>query len=447
MTDLRLTNAPYGPARMCVPGRDFVLRIAGVMKAHAPSRPSLLAACLAALLLTAAGGTRNAQAATKHKHHKKAVHHKGHAPSGGGSAAEPESGGTEESAEPSGGSTGASSESSESRPAAEPEAAPSGSEEAAPAPKRKKVKVEGETAAEEPPSAPSGLPWLDISIGVAGYNRNFTFHQDADPPGSQLNPYALPFWPVGLVNGVVYLEPLASALGNLGIEGHAMQGFGVSSKFSNSSTSFTSTVHDYSGGLRYRFPFGDGNWIFVSGRYGEDAFTFNGQNRASLRTPDTIYHYARPGVGLRLLLNPDLSLDLGAGYRAVLNSAGPQISGSQFLPHLTTAGADASVDLTYAFSDIYALRAGVEWRRYWYDFHARAGDTYLVGGGIDQSFLFSVSLVLTIGGSSHAEAEAAPAPAKAKPAKAKTDEGGESGGSSDEGSSDSGSKSGGGDEP
>jgi len=419
------------------------------MTAHAPSRSSLFSAFLAVLLLTAAGGTRDAQAAAKRKHHKKAVHHKGHAPSGGAteSSPEPASGGSEESAEPSGG--GSSESSSESHPAAEPEASSGGSEEAAPAPapKRKKVKVEGEAAA-EPPSAPSGLPWLDVSIGIAGYNRNFTFNQDIDPQGTKLNPYSLPFWPVGVVHGVLYLEPLADALSNLGVEGHFMQGFGVTSKVSSNSTSFTSTVHDYSGGLRYRFPFGAGNDIFISGRYGEDAFTFNGQNRPSLRTPDTIYHYARPGIGLRLALSPDLSLDLGAGYRAVLNKAGPQITSSQFMPHLTTAGADANVDLTYAFSDIYAVRAGIEWRRYWFDFHAKAGDMFLVGGGIDQSFLFSASLVLTLGGSSHAEAEAeaAPAPSKAKPAKAKTDEGGESGGS-DEGGGDSGSKSGGSDEP
>jgi hypothetical protein len=416
------------------------------MTAHARSRSSLISAFLAALLLTTAGASHDAQAA-KRKHHKKAVHHKGHAPSGGGSAASPEPSGGEDTNEPSGSSSGGSSESSsESRSTAEPESGSSGGEEAAPPPKRKKVKVEGEAAAEEAPSAPSGLPWLDVSIGVAGYNRNFSFNQDADPDGSKLNPYSLPFWPVGVVHGVLYLEPVADALSNLGIEGHFMQGFGVSSKFTNSTNSFTSTVHDYSGGLRYRFPFGEGNDLYISGRFGEDAFTFNGQNRPSLRTPDVIYRYARPGIGFRFALGPVAWLDLAAGYRAVTNSAGKQITSSQFLPHLTTAGADASVDLTYAFSDIYALRVGVEWRRYWFDFHARAGDMYLVGGAIDQSFLFSASLVLTLGGSSHAEAEAEPAPAKAKAAKPKADEGGESGGS-DEGSSDSGSTSGGSDEP
>lgn len=403
---------------------------------------------LATLLLvtfTVGLGAGPAQAAKHKKHHKRS------APSHGGKAAAPDSG--DDSGDSGAGSAGSSSSSGSSsdssdstRPTAEPESSSSGgSDEAAPPAKRKKtVKMQDEATAEAP-SAPSGLPWLDLSLGLAIFNRNLTFHQDADPPGNQLNPYSLPAWPVGVLDGVLYLEPVASALGNLGLEGHAMQGFGVSSKFSNSSTSFSSTVHDYSGGIRYRFPFGVSNLVFISGRYGEDAFTFNGTNRSSLRTPDTIYHYGRAGLGVQWALGSAASLSLGAGYRLVTNKGGPQISG-QFFPRLAVAGADAQAALTYAFSDVYALRAGIDWRRYWFDFHVRNGDNFLVGGAVDQSFLFSVSLVLTIGGTPHAEAEAEPAPAKAKPAKAKpnSDDSGSSEGGSDD--SDSGKKSGGSDD-
>ncbi len=412
------------------------------MTAHLSHR-SWLSAVLAILISTSLGAGHPAHAAKK-KHHKK------HAPSGKTQkSSAPDTGAeTEESPEPSSSSSssssGGSSESSEeSKPARETESSSGGGEEAAPAPKRKKVKMEGEAAAQEP-TAPSGLPWLEISIGIAGMNRNLSFHQDADPVGNQLNPYSLPFWPVGVASAVFYLEPLIEPLGNLGFEFQGMQGFGVSSKFSNSSSSYSSTVHDYSGGARYRFPFGAANAFHISARYGEDAFTFSGAMRGALRTPDTIYHYARPGIGLRLALDPSWSLDLGGGYRYITNKGGPQISGS-FFPRLAVAGADANVAITYAFSDIYALRGGIDWRRYWYDFHSRMGDTFVAGGAVDQSFLFSLSLVLTLGSSAHAEAEAAPAPAKGKADKAKSDDGGgESGGGSDEGGGDGGGKKSGG---
>ncbi len=401
------------------------------------TRSASVSTVLAVFLLTSFGVLHDAQAAKRKKHHK------GHAPSGGKASA-PDTG--DES--PSGGESesGAAPEAAERKPAPEPEAAPPAEDDSGGGKHKKKIKMEGE--ASSGPTASSGLPWLDLSLGVSLYNRNLSFHQDADPQGSQLSPYSLPAWPVGQLSAVLYLEPLVAALGNLGLEAHAMQGFGVSSKFNSSSNSFTSTVHDYSGGARYRFPFGSGNAFFVSARYGEDAFTFHGSNRTTLLTPDTIYHYLRGGLGVQWALGPSTSLSAGAGYRYVTNKAGPYITGA-FFPRLAVAGADAQVALTYAISDIYALRAGVDWRRYWFDFHVRQGDNYLVGGAVDQSFLFTVSLVLTIGGSSgeHAEAEEAPAKKPDKATKPKSDEGGDSGGSggsdSDEGTS---HKSGGGDD-
>ena len=151
------------------------------MTGHHSPRSSLISALLTTLLavfiLTALGAFHDAQAAKRKRHHKR------HAPAAAGTSAAPEAG--EESAEPTGGGT--SAEPSESKPP-EAEPAPSSSDEAAPPPKSKKVKMEGEAAAEESPSAPSGLPWLELSIGVAGYNRNLSFHQDGDPQNNQLNP-------------------------------------------------------------------------------------------------------------------------------------------------------------------------------------------------------------------------------------------------------------------
>ena len=91
------------------------------------------------------------------------------------------------------------------------------------------------------------------------------------------------------MNAVAYLEPLVGGLiGNLGVEAHAMLGLGVSSKLSSNTTSYSSTVHDFSGGARYRFPFGVASDLFLSATYGEDAFTFNGAQ--PLRSADAGHH-------------------------------------------------------------------------------------------------------------------------------------------------------------
>jgi hypothetical protein len=325
------------------------------------------------------------------------------------------------------------------------------SEEAAPAkaapPPKGKIKMESEAAPEESaPATPSGLAWLDLSVGGGGLNRSLTFHEDADAPGNRLQTYQLPFGPAAVAQGIIYpFDPLVGGLlGNWGFEGRAMIGF-ISSNLT-SGGSFSNTVHDFSGGTRFRFPFGGSHDIYLSGRYGEDAFTFNAMStaqRATLRTPDTIYHYLRVGAGLQLGLSGGLSMEINGGYRYVTNRAGSQIT-TAFFPHLTVAGADAEVTFGYAFNELYGLRAGVDWRRYWYAMNSKPTDNFLVGGAVDQSFTFSLSLVFTLGSAPKvAEAEEAPAPSKAKKSKP-ADEGGgsEEGG----GGEDAGDTSGGGGE-
>ena len=63
-------------------------------------------------------------------------------------------------------------------------------------------------------------------------------------------------------------------------------------------------------------------------------------SRANLDIPDTIYRYVRPGVGARFELPADLSLNLNAGYRYILNGGG-QIK-DVFFPHLSVGGFDVS---------------------------------------------------------------------------------------------------------
>jgi len=66
-------------------------------------------------------------------------------------------------------------------------------------------------------------------------------------------------------------------------------------------------------------------------------------------------------------------------------------------------------------------RVGFDYRRYFYTFHSKAMDTYIVGGGIDQTYAGSLSLAITLGGSDHPSSSSsssseddAPKPKKSK---------------------------------
>jgi hypothetical protein len=304
---------------------------------------------------------------------------------------------------------------------AEAEAPPKPKEEAAEeaqAPKKKRKPKMEEPPPEEAatPRAPSGLPWFDFELGVGGLNRSLSYNENVGR--ILLLPYSVPAGPIAVANVVVYpLDPLfGGAIGNIGGEIEIQQGF-ISSTLTvpvtmngmttNVNTTYKNVVHDYAGGGRYRFPFGGSNDFYLSFTGGEDAFTFTGSNRPSLFIPDTIYHYVRPGLGAHFLLANVFTVAFSGGYRAVLNAAGPQISDPQIglFPHLTVAGADAQVVRGYRLGQMFEVRAGVEWRRYWFNMHSQAADLMknnvaIAGGMVDQSFAFTARIALLIGASS-----------------------------------------------
>jgi hypothetical protein len=283
------------------------------------------------------------------------------------------------------------------KPKAEP-AAESSETPAAEAPAHGKKKPKMETPPEETaePGARTTLPWIDIFAGVGGLNRNLSYHQDIS--ATRLFPYSLGLGPV--VTGKLVFYPLQAflpgTLDGLGVEAGIEQAF-VSSSQTAGGNSFTNVVHDFDGGLRYRIPFGLGNDLYFSATGGEHAFTFNGANRGTLNIPDTIYHYARPGAGVRFVLPSNFSVSVAAGYRYVFNKAGTQIS-DNFFPRLTVMGADAEVELGYAINQNFEVRAGTEWRRYWFNMHSQAGDKYITGGAVDQYFTFTAGLAFLYGG-------------------------------------------------
>ena len=265
--------------------------------------------------------------------------------------------------------------------------------------KRRRFRME-EAPPEEAPeeaaarSLPPGDPWLDLELGVGGLNRSLTFDQTGAPPGSKpLRSYSLGLAPLGVARLVGY-PWMSGKVGNFGVEATIQQAFGISPTVPNVGT-FHSSVHEYAGGLRYRVLFATADDVFFSLTVGEDAFTFNGPNRSMLALPDTVYRYTRVGMGMHLTISDGIGISFGGGYRHINNSGGTQIS--QGFPHLTVAGADANLVARYALSEMFELRAGLEWRRYWFAPHSQIGDLGFANSGVDQSFVFTAGIAVLLG--------------------------------------------------
>ena len=264
--------------------------------------------------------------------------------------------------------------------------------------------VREEASAASPPG--SVPPTFDAFIAPTGTNRALAYHQDVSPMG--MRPYSLPLAAATALHVVWYpISALSSGpIQHLGVEAAIEQAFGLRSEAGTDGSAlagriFGNSVHDYAGGLRYRIPFGDGSQVWMSGTVGEHAFVFTSPSdcsdcRAMLHIPDTVYRYGRPGIGVRLELPADFSLTLGAGYRYIFNAGGTHLD--SYFPHRTVGGLDAEVALGYRVTPMLEIRGSGQLRRYFYDMHSKAGDTFLAGGAIDQYWTVALGMAFLLGG-------------------------------------------------
>ncbi len=261
-------------------------------------------------------------------------------------------------------------------------------------------------------SPPSAYPVFEVSGSGTGTNRQYVYNQQI----SGLRNHTLPLGPALVVDGVWY--PLGSVapgpLEHLGIQAALEQEFGIQSSIAGGQT-YANKVHEYEGGLRYRIPFGESQ-AWVSGSGGEHAFVFTGRSAGGLNVPDTIYRYARAGVGARFAITSGVTLGFGAGYRYIFNGAGVQFK--DLFPHATVAGVDAEAAVSVRIMEGLQVRVIAEMRRYFSSMHSVAADSFKAGGAVDQYLTFGIGLTYAYGGTSgstvaSAEEEQAPAPKKA----------------------------------
>jgi hypothetical protein len=303
--------------------------------------------------------------------------------------------------------------------------------------KKKKLKMDG-TAGDAGPQeeAPEVVPpAFDIQAGVRAISRTLGYHQDASMPG--LRTYSI--FPAPAVFSQIVLYPIGfftdGFAKDIGFEASAEQAFGVSSSLpamnGMPAQKFGTTIHEFGGGLRYRIPWGPGHYFYASVTGGEHAFTFSSTStgdRHVLDIPDTIYRYARPGIGLHFEAVPGVfSLTLSAGYRYIFNKGGQ--FHDQFFTHATVNGVDAQLTLAYRFNSWFEVRAMGDIRRYFSSMNCFGGTDaggnainqcspqFTAGGAIDQYISGTGMVAFTWGGSetkTAEEAEAPPPPPKRK---------------------------------
>lgn len=280
----------------------------------------------------------------------------------------------------------------------EPETAESEAEAPAPALQKKRQPIKAD--ADASPAAPV-LPTFEIAgAPLAGLNRSLTFAGQRtnmiNPGENNMRPYALGYGPSATLKLVWY--PFAAmthgGAANIGLEAGLEQGFFIQTSIGGDdpmlpNATFGTTVHEYQAGARYRIPFGAGHQVWFSLTGGEHAFLFTSSSdcalttpntcRPNLNSPDTIYRYVRPGIGLRLELPSNFALAATVGYRQTFGGAGSQFA--DYFPHHTAYGLDASAYLGYRVIPNIEIRLGGEVRRYGFEMNSTTEDVQAVMAG------------------------------------------------------------------
>jgi hypothetical protein len=308
--------------------------------------------------------------------------------------------------------------------------------------KKKKVRMEGEGETVEEEAAEVIPPTFEFQLGPRLISRSLAYNQDASSPG--LRAYKLFPGPAIFASLVWYpLGPFTDGPAkNIGFEGAVEQAFFVSSSVAPGGpgqpfpmgAKFSTSIHEFAGGARYRVLFGAGNYFWGALTGGEHAFTFHTvnttdptMNRGQLDIPDTVYRYLRPGVGIHFELPAQLSLTLSGGFRWVFNKGGQ--FHDDFFKHSTVNGVDAQLTAGYRISSMLEARLSGDFRRYFSSMNCFGGldaggqainqcdVRFTAGGAVDQYIAGTLMLAITLGGTEvkmPEEAEEAPPPPKRK---------------------------------
>jgi len=304
--------------------------------------------------------------------------------------------------------------------------------------KKKKTRLEGEGDVVEEEAAEVMPSTFDFYAGPSFIHRSLDYHQDRSSPG--LRPYSLGAGPSVVASIIWYpMGPFTDGpLKGLGVEGHIEQAFLISSSLPPDSNGvvqkFGTSIHEFSGGARFRIPFGGGQYFWGSLTGGEHAFTFKSTDTGDRRTldiPDTIYRFIRPGVGLHYEVVPQFfSIRVGAGYRYIFNGGG-QFK-DVFFPYSTVAGLDAEAMVAFRIHPILEVRGVGGFRRYFSSMNCAAteagavvnrcdrsgtgGPNFTAGGAVDQYITVGVVFAVTMGGTEApvSESEEPPPPPKRK---------------------------------
>jgi hypothetical protein len=234
--------------------------------------------------------------------------------------------------------------------------------------------VVGSRSAEVITHRESDRPALDLAVGAALFNRDFTYKDDLY---QQLQGYSL-----GAAVAPALEVTWAPLFGGRGyLTGHIAMSVGLQSK-TQDGTSYPTQALAWGAGLGYRFLIGEKSHVGLEARYESQSFTISATaSSPKPAIPDVHYSAAAAGVDLRFSLFGPVSLLGGVSYR-YLFSVG-EIGTAAWFPHQSSKGVDAQLGFGVELGSSFEIRIMGGLQRYGFTFNPEPGDPHIAGGATD----------------------------------------------------------------
>jgi len=248
---------------------------------------------------------------------------------------------------------------------------------------------------DDAPSTPSKRPSLIVSFGPRVLSRNLQYENDQL---GNLRTYK---------NTAAFELALSAQwypgatshddwIGDLGLDVDADYAIGLKSK--EDGKTLSTTAYELGAGLIFRLPF---EMFEPRFRLGYVRHVFDVDTASTVFLPSMTYSSLRAGLGTAIKIVDALSLDVGGAYLFVLDAG--DLTGKNYFEEASVGAFEAGAGVLVTVAGPFAVRAGIDWRRYFFDLKPDAAKTQpggqkLADGATDDYLRANLSFVYMMGG-------------------------------------------------
>lgn len=282
---------------------------------------------------------------------------------------------------------------SASSPPQKPE--PVAEEPVAAAPVDESALSDEEKPDDDTPSTPSAHPSLIAAIGPRFLSRNLQFEDDQ--LGNLRSYKNTAAFEIAIA---AQWYPGASSydnwIGNIGLDLDFDYAIGLKSK--EGGKTLSTTAYDLGAGLIFRLPL---EMFEPRFRLGYVRQVFDVDTPSNVFLPAMSYSAVRLGLGTAIKIVEAFSLDVGAAYLVVLDAG--DLTSKDYFEKASVGGFEAGAGALVHITGPYSVRAGIDFRRYFYDLKpdstvVQPGGQKLADKATDDYLRANISFVYMMGG-------------------------------------------------